>query len=144
MAAALFAALSLSGAPLAAAAAAAPAAEDVPVPVPKPLAPNDPRRLAIPGGPILPQALKPAIPVPSGTCPQVFAGSTAGAFGMPGGSAVYGSAYGENLGGAPGSINAQSSAILGTPCPPVAGGLPPAGTLDPPTTRPGLAAPMPR
>ena len=139
-AAALFVALALgSGAAPCRAAAAPPPPQGIPVPKAKPLAPNDPRLLVAPLGPI-PQVL-PANPAPSGTCPQVFAGVTAGAFGTPGG-AVYGSGYGENLGGGPGSINAQTSAILGTPCPPVGLGLPPAGTLDPPTTRPGLLAPL--
>ena len=31
---------------------------------------------------------------------------------------LYGATYGDNLGGGPGSVLAQSSAILGTPCPP--------------------------
>jgi hypothetical protein len=63
------------------------------------------------------------------TCPQI-PGGVAVALGQPSG-AVYGSAFGENLGGGPGSTIAQSSAVLGTPCPPalIGGELPPP-TLD--------------
>ena len=52
---------------------------------------------------------------PTFTCPPASGGTT-----VPGsgGGAVYGSQYGENLGGGPGSTNAQASAVLGTGCPP--------------------------
>lgn len=41
-----------------------------------------------------------------------------------GNSPIYGATYGENLGTAPGSVLAQSSALLGTPCPPTGAGVP--------------------
>ena len=52
-----------------------------------------------------PTALTPNSLTPNSTC------TTPG-----GGGAVYGSQYGENLGGGPGSTNAQASAVLGTGC----------------------------
>jgi hypothetical protein len=63
------------------------------------------------------------------TCPQMPGGVSI-ALGEPS-TAIYGSVYGENLGGGPGSTIAQSSAVLGTACPPavVGSGLPPP-TLD--------------
>lgn len=41
-----------------------------------------------------------------------------------GNNSVYGATYGENLGTAQGSVLAQSSALLGTPCPPAGAGVP--------------------
>ena len=110
-------------APLAAAAATAPPRDP---PVPR-LAPERPPSRIAPylGAP----AIVPLAPRIVQTCPQI-PGGVGMALGQPSG-AVYGSAYGENLGGGPGSINAQASAVLGTPCPPalIGGELPPP-TLD--------------
>ena len=55
----------------------------------------------------------PRLSEPRFTCPRVTGGTT-----LPesGAGAIYGSRYGENVGGGPGSTNAQASAILGTNC----------------------------
>jgi hypothetical protein len=63
------------------------------------------------------------------TCPPII-GGVGTALGQPAGT-TYGSAYGENIGTGPGSTVAQSSAVLGTQCPPVyIGNEPLPGTLD--------------
>jgi hypothetical protein len=115
--------LCVLAAPLAAGAAMAPPRDP---PIPR-LAPERPPSRIAPylGTPAMP----PLPPRIVQTCPQM-PGGVGVALGQPSG-AIYGSAYGENLGGGPGSVNAQASAVLGTACPPaLIGGVLPPPTLD--------------
>jgi hypothetical protein len=118
----LFCALSLPQGLLAAVAPVPPAR----APIPR-LAPERPPSRILPY-----LGASPLVPLPPRivqTCPQIPGGVSIG-LGEPS-TAIYGSAYGENLGGGPGSVIAQSSAVLGTSCPSavVGDGLPPP-TLD--------------
>jgi hypothetical protein len=110
--------------------------DEAPVPRPNPHRPDD--RVYVPYG-ITPPVPPPPRALLQPSCPQVL-GGVAGALGPQPGP-TYGATYGESYGTGPGSTIAQSSAVLGTPCPPVLDGSQLPGTLDLSGGSPALAPP---